>query len=95
MLSRMTATEFDEWQAYATLEPFGQEREDLRTALICTVLSNLVRPFYADPKPEPALLSDFLLFGEQESDEQPAEVTDDMMAALSMIFGAPPDAVAE
>ena len=24
-----------EWQAYYELDPFGQEREDIRTALIC------------------------------------------------------------
>lgn len=33
--SRCTVGEFRQWQRFAEIEPFGEEREDLRTALIC------------------------------------------------------------
>jgi len=29
-----------EWQAYYELEPFGQEREDIRAATICLTIAN-------------------------------------------------------
>ena len=39
----MTAKQFLEWEAYATLEPFNEERQDYRIASICTVLANVNR----------------------------------------------------
>lgn len=40
MLDRMSARDVAEWQAYATLDPFGEERADFRAAIIaCTVAS--------------------------------------------------------
>lgn len=32
---RVSAREFVEWQVYAKLEPFGEERQDLRSAMNC------------------------------------------------------------
>jgi hypothetical protein len=52
----MTAREFTEWQAYYSLEPFGERRADYRTAQIVQMLANINRG--PDTKPFP--LSDFL-----------------------------------
>jgi len=40
MLNRMTSSEFSEWIAYHELDPFGQEREDLRAGMIAAPLIN-------------------------------------------------------
>lgn len=37
----MSIRQFQEWRAYADLEPFGEERDDLRAASIVQVLRNL------------------------------------------------------
>ena len=41
LLERMSSRELTEWMAYYRLEPFGDERADLRNALLCTVMVNL------------------------------------------------------
>lgn len=40
LLARMPARELDEWQAYARIEPFGEEREDLRMGTIASTIAN-------------------------------------------------------
>jgi hypothetical protein len=37
---RMTAREMDEWRAYARIEPFGEERDDLRMGTIAATVAN-------------------------------------------------------
>ena len=37
---RMSSREFSEWQVFAANEPFGEDRADLHTALLCSVLAN-------------------------------------------------------
>jgi hypothetical protein len=49
MLGRMDAQEFNEWQAYYTLEPFGQLRGDLQAAQICKVLVGMLGGKWLDP----------------------------------------------
>lgn len=41
---RISAREFAEYIAFWQLEPWGEEREDYRSALICAVLANVWRP---------------------------------------------------
>lgn len=55
---RMSSAEFSEWMAYAQIEPFGEERADLRMAILATIIANANR----DPKlrPEPFEVSDFM-----------------------------------
>lgn len=51
----MSAAEFGEWLAYYTIEPFGQIRDELRTARVCTSLyavngeSRRLNEFMIDP----------------------------------------------
>jgi hypothetical protein len=40
MLRGMTTRQFQEWRAYADLEPFDEERADLRAASIVAALVN-------------------------------------------------------
>ena len=37
MLGRISSTELSEWMAYYSLEPFGEERADLRNAILSSV----------------------------------------------------------
>lgn len=46
MLRAMPATLLTEWIAYYTLEPFGEERADLRAGVLASLLANIHR----DPK---------------------------------------------
>ena len=39
----ITSTEFAEWIAYSTLEPFGEERADLRSAIVACLIANTNR----------------------------------------------------
>lgn len=40
---RCTMREFVQWQAYYRLEPFGEERADLRNAIVACVIANAHR----------------------------------------------------
>ncbi len=40
MLAGMSGRHFAEWIAYASLEPFGEERADLRMARLASVIVN-------------------------------------------------------
>jgi hypothetical protein len=40
MLAQMDSAELTEWQAYYGLEPFGQERADLRAGIISATVAN-------------------------------------------------------
>jgi len=64
--------EFSEWQAFWAVEPWGDERADIRSAMICCVTANAWRG-KDDP---PATLKDFLpKFGAE--DESPEEIEPD------------------
>ena len=43
MLEDLTAQEWLEWLAYAEAEPFGEERADLRMAILAAVEANVHR----------------------------------------------------
>jgi len=37
---QISSSEFSEWAAYSALEPFGEERADMRSAIIACVIAN-------------------------------------------------------
>lgn len=41
MLERMSAEELTEWQAYARIEPFGEDRADLRAGMVASMVGNV------------------------------------------------------
>lgn len=41
MLTEMTWSQFVDWQNYANLDPFGEERADLRSGTIAAVIANV------------------------------------------------------
>jgi len=46
LLARISSRELSEWAAFAQLEPFGEEREDLRAGIVAATVANTAR----DPK---------------------------------------------
>lgn len=82
LLTRLTSRELSEWMAYASIEPFGEQRADLRAALVASVIANANR----NPKKQPAAFtpSDFLLFKEQTAPDPDA-----VAAKAVAILGGP------
>lgn len=63
MLRGITTRQFEEWRAYADLEPFDETRADLRSADVVRTLVNLFGRRKGEP---PHKLQDFLLrFGSE------------------------------
>ncbi len=43
LLNRANSRELTEWRAYYSLEPFGEERADLRAGIIAATIANIYR----------------------------------------------------
>lgn len=43
LLQSLSGREFMEWMAYAEIEPFGEERADLRMAILAALIANVHR----------------------------------------------------
>ncbi len=44
MLSEISSRDFAGWMAYSRLEPWGEERDDLRMGIIASTIANANRP---------------------------------------------------
>lgn len=53
MLAAMTSAQFVEWRAYFALEPWDEERADLRAAIIAATIANAHRDRKRRPTPIP------------------------------------------
>ena len=88
MLESISGRQLAEWMAYARLEPFGEERADLRMAILAALIANVNR----DPKKKssPYEVSDFMpKFEKPESisKEDAIMAIDVMMTALAHATG--------
>jgi len=84
-LQRISSHELAEWQAYAQVEPFGDERADLRAAIIACTIANAHR----DPEqhPEPFTPADFMPhFGLSNQTEAEAGQSIEQQMALLNVF---------
>lgn len=45
-MEQLTTTQLSEWEAYDRLEPVGRQRDDYRTALLCSVVTNIARAIW-------------------------------------------------
>jgi len=43
MLGEISSRQFAEWMAYARIEPFGEERADLRAGIVASTIANTNR----------------------------------------------------
>ncbi len=51
LLASLSSRQISEWMAYFALEPFGEERADLRAALIACLIANANRDEKKRPTP--------------------------------------------
>ena len=49
LLSRVSSHELTEWQAYYGLEPFGEDRADLRAGIVASTVANVFRKSGTSP----------------------------------------------
>ena len=80
MLAEMTSAQFAEWMAYAQLEPWGEERADLRAGIIASTMANSMR----SKKGKPFKPQDFMPKFEPEDEEVTAAK---MMARMRAALG--------
>lgn len=96
MLGEITWPQFLEWYAFDQLDPFGEERQDIRTANVVQTLVNLHRGQNRDPYK----LSEFVLpFGDAAEAMKPKQQSWQSMKAAMMEWSAalgtpPPPTVA-
>ena len=57
LLNEISSKELSEWQAFYSIEPFGEERADMRSALVATVMANA----WKDKKQRAYKMKDFML----------------------------------
>jgi len=58
MLDAMTWKQYVAWQTYSETDPIGEQRKDLRTGIIASLIANANRDSKKTPKPYSA--SDFI-----------------------------------
>lgn len=79
----LTAAQFEEWQAYESLEPWGQDRTQWLLARLTMIVANLMR----GSGTQPFTIYDFLPWLEQPPPPTEEELTEKLLAA----FGFTPD----
>jgi hypothetical protein len=83
LLQQLTAAQLAEWEAFDSLEPIGKWRDDYRTALLCTLISNM----FSDKKSNPAKLTDFLLQWDKPKKNKKHQTVEEMKKILELAFG--------
>ncbi len=79
MLQRMPAPELSDWIAYASIEPIGEARADMRAAMICCTFANYFKASQGSKTP-PCKLEDFML----KFDPPEQQTNEDMKAMLGI-----------
>jgi len=82
MLGRIDSRELSEWVAYASIEPFGEKRQDLRFAKLAGTIVEVVKAAVG-AKGEPSKIEDFML----KFDPPKQQSVDNMKARLRAISG--------
>lgn len=91
----LSYAEFCEWCLYYQIEPWGEDRADLRAGIVASTIANYAGKTRSKGS-DPALPADYLPYLERPEPDPPADdqpLTDDDLAAWSdaAIFGLPPD----
>lgn len=74
----MGSGEFSEWKAYYAIEPFGQERDNLHSAYICSMIANYSGKVKIAKKPE-----DFMFLHPEVKRQRETRRTLSMMKAIA------------
>jgi hypothetical protein len=81
MLRKLRPSELGQWAALFQLEPWGEQRADLRSAIVASVIANVNR----DPKrkSEPFQPLDFMPYLKLDKKDADADLSRRLKAALS------------
>lgn len=60
MNERLTARQLAEWEAYNTLDPIGEDREDLRMGILASTIANMIGGAVAGKKAKTFKPEDFI-----------------------------------
>lgn len=85
MLRGISGNDLVEWMAYAKLEPFGEERDDLRMAILGTFLGNVLYQLHTGKEDTPFTIE--MLMPKFEESVEPIS-KEDAIAAIDMAFTA-------
>ena len=82
----MSAREFGEWMAFYALEPFGDNRADLRIGILAALTANIARD--EKRRSEPYEVDDFIpKFDKAEKEAQPWQEQLALVEMLNAAFG--------
>jgi hypothetical protein len=84
LLDSISYRELVDWSTYYRVEPWGEQRADMRSAQVASTLANINRD--RKLRPEPFTLLDFMLF-KPDAPPKPAEDTTKIApAVVSWLF---------
>ena len=91
----LSYAEFQEWCLYYQIEPWGEDRADLRAGIVASTIANYAGKERSNGA-DPALPADFMpyLDGPEQAPQAEAQpLTDEELAAWAdaAIFGIPPE----
>lgn len=72
MLHEIDSTEFTEWMAYDNIDPFGDQRADLRAGIVAATVAN----FSMSPAQPPLTAADFMPFSKPLEEIKPVLLAD-------------------
>lgn len=90
MLASIPYTQFQEWQAYHLIEPFGEDRADLRMAVVASVTANAsgAKTAPADFIPDYESVVERMIESSQATDpEEEAKALFEKMMAWHVVLG--------
>ncbi len=73
MLTQMPAPELLEWMAYASIEPIGETRMDMRFAVLACTIANLIKSAAGD-KGKPSKPEDFMFTFDPPKQQSPQDM---------------------
>jgi hypothetical protein len=79
LLGRITSTEIAEWMAYYSIDPFGEIRGDMRSAMQCCLMANA----WNGDKNKTFSMDDFMLIKESESKPKESGFSGEAGAAIA------------
>lgn len=91
----LSYAEFQEWCWYYQIEPWGEDRADLRAGIVASTIANYAGKLRAEGA-DPAIPADFMPYLDRPEHAPQAEaqtLSDDELAAWAdaAIFGIPPE----
>ena len=86
LLSEISSRELSEWMAYERLEPFGEKRADLRSAIVASTVANTARD--EKKRRRPYTPEEFMPAFQAEDEEEAIEPWQRQLQMVEMLNAA-------